>query len=307
MKIKAFVTAILIVVFSMNSATAQRFMQGECQPQHRNMKPEMKAYLEENILPIVKIQRQELDKALSQEEIERLDEIRSEMKSMRTLQLEKHKSLRESDEKPSLEERKEMRSYRNKMHEMMDEVAVMAEKYDAEISALLDEIKPEMENWKNDMKSSMGENRQHKGQHQRNERCITSGNGNGRKLNGRRHKNFHGMKNILSPERFLLWNPEEPFPFQENANMNTDENAINLYPNPAKSDVQISIMLEQDSDVEIFIMDKDGDQIKNLGKESATKGLFSKTIDTGNLENGLYFVKAIIGEKSIVRRLIVQK
>nr|NQU89529.1 T9SS type A sorting domain-containing protein [Bacteroidota bacterium] len=305
---KVFLTAILLTAFSVNLLHAQRNMRGERPPDQKEMNPEMRAYLVENIIPLMKIQRHELDKSLSKQEIARLEEIRSELKSLKKIRNEKRNALHQSQDKPTVEQRQEMRKMRNQVHEMMNEVAIMAENHDTEITVLLDAIRPELEKWKLGMKDIRRENCQHNpGQqqaHNRNKK-NRSHDGNMRPNHGNGHS--FGMKRMLSPEGFLLWNPDDPLPFENGTLADPEQSELNLFPNPATNEVQISVMINEDSRLEISIMDNEGNFLNIIGTENAAEGLFSKTIDVSNFDNGLYFLQVKIGEESIIKRLIIQK
>jgi hypothetical protein len=266
------------------------------------MTPEMKAYITENVLPVMKIQRLELDKELSQAEKSRLDEIRVEVQAMRQAQGEKMKEMRMSEEKPTVEQRAEMRETRNKMHEMMDEVAIMAEANDATISRLLDEVQPQMEQWWQEMKV-MKQESQPNGNKQGNK----NKNKQGKYLNNGQHPGQGKMfEKHMEPVGFLLWDPNQPLPvFDEQGNLE-DKLELNIYPNPASDKIQVSLQLEEDANLGILIFNKDGNEVISLAPENTERGLYSKTIDVSGLTEGLYIIKVNAGEKSAIGRLIIQ-
>lgn len=262
----------------------------------------MKAYFEENVLPVIKIQRQELDQKISPADKTRLAEIRTEMKSMRTMMMEKRDEMRAEDKKPSLEMRKEMREHRNKMHDLMDEVAVMSEKYDRDITAALENIRENADTWK-EKREEMRENCPYRDNDQR----------SGRPQGDRPGRGFHRgpggdvpMHRILSPEGFLLFDPEEPMPFFGDAEMAGDQLEVNLFPNPASESVQVSVSVPEDSNITIEIMDKDGNVVVKGKEVKAGEGIYTENINIGKLDTGVYFVKIKSGTNTTVERLIVQ-
>jgi hypothetical protein len=271
-------------------------------PGMKVMNPEMKSYIQENVIPVMKVQRVELDKELSGTEKARLAEIRSEMKIMRQQKAEKMKEFQQNDERPTVEQRKEMREMRNQMHNMMDEVAVMAEDHDATISKLLGEVKTEQEQWRQDMRAIMEKGRKD---------CMMREDfqkpGMGKRGQpGRYHGEGVPLRRLLNPETFLLWNPDEPLPFfGEQAGLE-DNLQLNVYPNPASQNTQISIQLENETMVSFIIFDKDGNEVMNLNAEHSAAGIYSRTIDVSDLTNGLYLIKINAGEKSSIDRLIIQ-
>jgi hypothetical protein len=314
----------LIVLFAVATAgvNAQRDFQTRGP---KGLNPEVVKYLQENVFPVMKIQRNEFDKELSAKEKDRIAQIRIELKNMHELQIEKKKEMRMNDEKPTLEQRKEMRLTRNKMHDLMDEVEIMAENHDATISRIFDEIGGEIEQWKIDLKGIRDKNspnspegmmmhRQDRGMGP----AMGEGMGRGTECNhadrpdkdmgpayGMRPGNEMPLQHLFTPEGFLLWNPEEPIPFEAAEGMN-DRLQLNIFPNPAAQSVQISLMLNADSKVTINISDKEGNEVQQLKADQASKGIYTKTVDVSKLKDGLYFVKVKAGEESALERLIIK-
>ena len=307
--------ALMMVVFT-TEITAQKHHQ--MHKGMRKMNPEMKAYISENILPVMKVQRVELDKELSETEKARLAEIRSEMKIIRQQKIEKMKEMRFSEEKPSVEQRQEMREMRNQIHDLMDEVAIMAENHAATISRLLSEVGTEIEQWRQDIRAMMEKTRADcmRGDGSRNPGMGNRGNqGMGNRGNpGMGNRGNPGMYNgegmpigrLLNPQTFLLWNPDEPLPFFDDKATLEDNLELNIYPNPASGKVQISLQLEEEVNVGFSIFNKEGSEVMAIGPESSAKGLYSKTIDVSAFTEGLYIIKINAGEKSAIGRVIVQ-
>ena len=292
----------LIISMAMMGTTvfAQKHHQGD--KGMKKMSPEMKEYLNENILPVMKVQRIELDKKLSSDEKSRLDEIRGEMKAMRQQQGEKMKKVRMSEEKPTVEQRKEMREMLNKRHDMMNEVAIMAEAHDASISRLLDEVQPQMEQWRQDV-MAMKQNSKPDG----NKKGNINKDKHGKRPNNGQHPGHGNMfGKHMSPNAFLLWDPDQPLPFFDEQGNLEDNLELNVYPNPASDKIQVSIQLAEEANVGLTIFNKDGNEVMAIASESVASGLYSKTLDVSGLTEGLYIIKANAGEKTAIGRLMVR-
>jgi len=315
----------LVVVFSFATAgvNAQRDFRTRS-PKGPN--PEVVKYLQENVFPVMKIQRNELDKELSAKEKDRITQIRTELKNMHQAQMDKRKKMRMDNERPTLEQRKEMRLNRDKMHNLMDEVEIMAENHDATISRIFDEIGGEIEQWKNDLQDIRNSDFP-------NSPDVMRAHGQGRGMGPGMSKGMRrgpegpyedrpnqdlrpgsGMEpdyempfqRLFTPEGFLLWNPENPIPLEAADGMN-DRLQLNIFPNPAVQSVQISMMLNSDSKVTINISDNEGNEVQQLKADQASQGLYSKTVDVSKLKDGLYFVKVKAGEESALERLIIKR
>jgi hypothetical protein len=295
-------TAVSVAVFAQRGRCPQGFQSGYGQGPGPN--PEMRAYFEENVLPVLISEREALAKQISQADKLRLDEIRTEMKSMRAVMRSKRQAMRESDERPSMEQRREMREHRNKMHNYMDEVAEMSFKYDAEISAALDVLREQADTWRNDQRKWRKENNQQ----MRN--CPGNMRGQGKRSFGGRGKGQgHGMgfHRMLTPEGFLLFDTDNPLQFADEGGMLTEDSSISLFPNPADASVQLSASLDETSDVIIEVIDKSGQVVLTKTSSNATEGIFTETLNLEDLDTGIYFVKFKAGEFTKIEQLIIRK
>jgi len=88
---------------------------------------------------------------------------------------------------------------------------------------------------------------------------------------------------------------------------NDDEFSIRtLYPNPAQNNTTVKYNLDQSGKVQISIINSLGivTQLHEIDHHSS--GIFYKTLQTSQLENGVYFVKISFGEKQVIHKLIIQ-
>lgn len=320
MKKRIFLIAVIVMTAATTTVFAQRGRMGNC-PQGYNgagpgpgPNPEMRAYFQDNVLPVLVSEREALDNQLSQADKTRIDEIRTEMKSMRESMWAQRAEMRNSDERPSLEQRKEMREHRNKMHDLMDEITGMSLKYDSEISASLEALRDQAGTWCN---NRQGRNN---GNFKRGYNCPGNMRGAGNRGFGGRGQGMgrgpgmgrgHGMgmgpRGWMTPEGFLLFDPANPMPFVDDNAFSPDDSQINLFPNPADNSVQISANLDSNADVTIELIDKDGQVVITRSQRNAGAGLFTETLNLEDLDTGIYFVKLNTGSKKYVERLVVKK
>lgn len=303
MKKKFFVLTIIMMTAAPVAVFAQR---GQCpqgfhgagQGYGPGPNPEMKAYLEENVLPVFVAEREALDQQISQEDKTRLDEIRGELRSMRTMMSNKREAMRESDERPTTEQRREMREHRNKIHGLMDEVTEISFKYDGAISQALENLKQDAETWKN---QAIDFRRQQCPQMNRGMGQMRRGHARGMMQDER-----YPLRRFFSPEGFLLFDPDEPLPFMGEISPALDADQFNLFPNPASAIVQVSLNLDEDSDVTVELVDKNGEVLRTKTKQNSGKGIFTETLDLEGLNTGVYFVKLEAGGEKQTRRLVVR-
>lgn len=300
MKNKILTATIALILLTTTAALAQPGMRTDCFGNPQCVHPEARKYFKENILPVIKIQRHELDASITEADKERIEVLRKELKALRNQHFEKRKPFRQAEERPSIEQRREMRAIRDEMHELMREAEEMADVYHDVIVEKLDALRKQSREWQNEMqqKFDCGNRRP----------AERPGRGFGY---GKR--NFHGnspgnmvFKWLRTPEGFLLWDPDEPLPFQENALLTDDDTEIGLFPNPASESVQVTVQLDEETSVSIALMDKNGNALKTTKPEKVSEGIFTQNFDIGDLDNGIYFVKVKMEDKIRVERLIIQ-
>lgn len=289
-------TAIFILSGMLANAQQRQEKMHKINPAQRK---EMKTYIQENIIPVAKIQRQELDKQISNADKTRIEELRAELKSNQSLMREKREAMHATQEKPTVEQRKAMREMRNEIHELMNEAGILTEKYYQEIEDAMAPIRENMETWQQEMMKI-------RKQYAKVERPRPEGRQGDRPPKHERpgHQGkFLGR--IFSPERFLLWDSNNTAPFFQDES--ADKIRVNLFPNPASNSVQVSVELDDPGNAEIVILNSDGNEVANSGKMDTPEGLTNKSFDISNLDNGIYFVKVTAGGYQTVERLIIQK
>ena len=94
------------------------------------------------------------------------------------------------------------------------------------------------------------------------------------------------------------------------AGIDNTSNELNLvaYPNPFSETTTIAYQLIESSQVEISLVDVLGKQIVLIAKENQTSGKHQITINKNdlNLSNGIYLLKLNVGDKELIKRLIIQ-
>lgn len=300
------ITSMLVVaifLISGNIVMAQKAMPRGPMKGNQADKKEMRAYFQDNILPVLKIQRAELDNQITSDDKTRIEELRTELQANKTLMRESRMTMRETDGKPTVAQRKEMREMRNTMHDLMNEVEILSDKYYDEIDAALEPIKENAETWKRELRET--HQNMDKPERPQGERGKKMGNRPPR--DGQRGQRQNPMDRFMSPEHFLLWNPDEAMSFFEDEAAMNDKINLNLFPNPASSSVQVSVDLTEEQTLEISILNRDGQEVLPNEKTTSGAGVYTKNFNLSELDNGIYFVKVKAGTFSKVEQLIIQK
>ena len=99
--------------------------------------------------------------------------------------------------------------------------------------------------------------------------------------------------------------PDIEFVMTSTDNINLDK-YFNIYPNPAQNYITLTVDLKNSENVSLDIYNQLGEKIKNVFSENLYKGIWQKQLNIDNLDSGLYFINCKIGNKKIIRKLIVQ-
>jgi hypothetical protein len=299
MKKKLFVIVLVATLFA-GYVNAQPCGQGK---RGQAVSPEMRATVHQQILPLITAQRMELEKALNEADKAEIVKLRAELAVLRNERLEKMEAFKSNDKIPSLEQRQEMRALHSDIKNLMDQVALISDKYDATIISLLEEIRPEIEKLRQE---NCPGTREFQNNCPNNQQMKKQGNRNGNKGKGNQaHRGFHAQR-MLTPEGFLLLDPTNPLLMTDEFGMPDQRLEINIFPNPAAQSAQVSIEIDQPSQINIMLLDGNGNELRKIAESAADPGLFSTTIEVSNLKDGLYFIKTEAGGKSSIQRLIVK-
>lgn len=266
------------------------------------LKQELKAYHEANVLPVLREQRLKLETQLSAADKTQLETLRAEMKAQKEAMKEakENGAFNHEDRKANFEAGKTHR----------EAVKALVEKYDAGITALLEEIKPQAGQWKTDIEAiqkkyaSEAAPQGPQGQGQKMQR------GPDRQPEGKMApgKQRQGMQRKpggpLSKGAFLLMDPNAP------QTDGLDEEGLNLevFPNPAGSFTTISYEVNQAGKVRIELRDKSGNLSSVLFDGYREAGTFKLEVDTGNLDSGVYYYTITDARgKQLTRQLVISK
>lgn len=90
-------------------------------------------------------------------------------------------------------------------------------------------------------------------------------------------------------------------------NHGNSENIISIFPNPASAVTYIQYELTADADVSIELCDLYGSRIRQVASEKETAGTQKHSVDTGNLNPGVYVFKVRINQEFIIRKITVTR
>lgn len=282
----------------------------------------VKTYVQDNILPVLKEQRIALDGQLSAADQAEVDELRAEAKALKEAQkakMEERKKLHESlapGEKPDLseeekaamhEDRKEMMKAQRKL---MTRAWAVIDNNESAVEGILDGLRDEVQTWREDLKDMVGERSE--GERPRGQQ------GRGRGDEGRpgpegeamdMHRRGPGgpgmggpahVFGLLSPVRFLLWDPsQEPEDLIEGQGFQT-------FPNPAQSTNTLTFEVASPGQVQIQLLNQGGQVVRQVADQPMEAGAHTLQVDLSGLKKGLYFYQIKTGNTVKTEKLIVK-
>lgn len=90
------------------------------------------------------------------------------------------------------------------------------------------------------------------------------------------------------------------------ANAMPEGEDLSIYPNPASSELSVSIGLDYVSNTQLQIIDLTGKIVKDFTKEfDYEHGIYKARLDISDLKAGIYFVKVVQPDKAFSKKLLV--
>jgi hypothetical protein len=89
--------------------------------------------------------------------------------------------------------------------------------------------------------------------------------------------------------------------------LSLNESSLNVYPNPAKSDLIIEFNLQHSDAVSILLYDENGKELEKIDKGLLSKGKhkFHFILDNKIFSAGNYFCKVAVNNKTIQKQFVI--
>jgi len=269
-RLPALALGLLLSITSPASYAQLSHQPGPDQPARR----EIGAYVQQNVLPTVRQQRQKLEPQLSTSDKAQLAVYRAQLHDLRQRGKDLRQAARSTSAataRPTLTEtqQQQLRQLHTEIRSLLLSVSQLAQKYDTEIVRLAQEIKPQQEQWAADLQTIATHH-------------IS--------LEQATHRSKHHRRNAVSrffrPAAFLLLDPTAQTPTPPAA-MGT-----RVYPNPTATATQLDYEVQKAGAVTVELLDGRGNTLRTVQTESKQeKGPHSLAIDVADLPVGTYFFK----------------
>ena len=279
---------------------------------NKELRKELKAYIDQNVMPALREQRNKLESKITLQDRQKLEELR---KQLAVLQAQRHDFRKDfrKEQKGATEKGEMTEEQRNKIKEVRDKIKIqmktimqsskeIAKNYSTDIEQLLTPMQSQKEQWKQDMKAICDKYTVN------NPDSTHKHGGNARGKHGK-HGKFRMMAKQhfkeMKPAMFLLIQPSENQVIATEAVKESDENT-KIYPNPSSNQTTSDFKVKEAGNVNIVLLDAQGNVIKNIMNEHKEKGKYSALIDLSGLREGTYFYKIATPTKTETNRVVVK-
>ena len=261
-------------------------------------------YVQANVLPVLRQQRQKLDQELTATDRAQLATYRTQLKAL-DQRKQAARALPWRAEPDSVGHRKhwpaptpEQQAAQAQRLEITMAVAQLANKYQANIVRLAAEIRPQQAQWSADLLAITLKN--HPAARPA-DYAQRQGEAAGPRPQHRHSTGFHfgEARLIHRPVAFLLMEPGavEPAP---DLSLGTS-----LYPNPVAATTQLQYDVKSAGPVTVVLLDKNGNTLRTAVQlERQEKGNYTQALDLSELASGTYFYKVTTGTGTETKRFV---
>ena len=286
MKSNSIKRLVLLLVAVFTTSGVGFAQSGQDHPRHdRPAHREAKAYYQANVLPVLRRQRQKLETQLTAEDRTQVVTYRTQLQALK----QQGRALRQSlapatapgATRPTLSDAQR--------RAIMLNVAQLAQKYDAPIRQLAQEVQPQKEKWSTDLKAIVLKN----ATPEQRERMAAHG----------ERMHHHGRaRRFFKPAIFLLLDPNAAATGQSNER---SLGSTSFYPNPAAATSTVEYSVKKAGPVTIDLLDKNGSKLHTLAAETnVEKGAHTQSIDLRDVPAGTYFYKITTKSGSETKRFV---
>lgn len=291
---KATLLSALLVGGLLLSAAPTTFAQTTPGPKMADARPahrEARDYMQQNVLPAVRQQRQQLEGLLTSADRAQLAIYRTQLREVR----EKGHGLSQSwrpaagtaatpGPRPALTEaqQQQVQQLHTETKSIMTNVQTLAQNYTTDINRLTQALKPQQEKWATDLRAI--------GAKSHPETTARPGRG---------HRRGGPLGHLLRPAAFLLLDPNAPAPAAKGHAQSQ------VYPNPASVTTQLAYEVTKAGAVTVELLDSRGNTLRTVAQDDKQdKGPHTLSVEVADLPAGTYFFKITTRAGAETRRFV---
>lgn len=247
------------------------------------MQKERQGYVKENIHPVIVEQRAKLEAKISATDKKAIAELREKIQASKKERITERKSqMRGFKYGKGQNGKANHRGHQGKGSPLLDEVSrqraeSLVKAYSNDIESLFDDITPQREQWKNDLKA-IHENYRKENSEKR---------GMGRMEGKTPSEEKLARRDFQKKLRFLLMPAEMKSP----KSSAKEERLIAVFPNPAGNIQNIEFEVVTAGSVKVDIVDQQGNVVKSVYKGELPKGLNKLEVNIGELKSNMYYYR----------------
>lgn len=279
---------------------------------HKAMREELKTYRETEIMPVLRAQRTKLESQLSAEDKAAIAALRVKRPA--------HVDAPRPAERPN----PEMRGKRPELTEAQkaemkadrEKIKALVDKYDSQITALLEEIDDERETWKDHtqevFKKYAPEGMKERPTRQQGTEKMKGQRTDGEKRTEKPGKGAGERPHHMQMDRegmgkvgFLLLDPNAS---AQTSTANKEDFAkMRIFPNPSGTRNTVSYQLTEAGHYRVELRDKDGLVLQVLSNDFYQSGDYKQEIDLSTYAAGTYYVSIVGAEGVVSQKMVVAK
>ncbi|MEL7148526.1 MAG: T9SS type A sorting domain-containing protein [Bacteroidota bacterium] len=268
----------------------------------KQVRQQIRAYAEQNIIPVVIENRMDFEDILTEDEKtkiadlrERQQELKSQAKAHRqTMRGQRQQGL---DQQLTEEERNQRRLVRKEMRLITTATYEIIDEHEDFFLAMESDLADERETWRKEMKAITEAARGSSGKNNGQERAHRRGRGGKHHRKGGGH-GMHGMRDMLAPVAFVLLDPMNP------PTPGDDLQPIEIFPNPTSAKQSINVNLRQSGPVKVELVDAEGKLLDVLYEKSLNEGSNQIEVDLSRYKGNQYFYKITTPDGTETKRVL---
>jgi hypothetical protein len=253
------------------------------------LRKELKAYMRENVMPVLRKQRLKLETQLSAQDKAELAKLRASLQQTKAETKALHQNLkkeREASKTPLTAEQKEaLKAQREKTRQVYVAAGTIASKYKPQLEKMNAAIAHDRARWDADIKAILA-------------KYKTGTEGNEPEKQRKRFEQHLRHRQLLRPARFILWDATNA------KKAGKVKGSATVYPNPGTSAQTINYMVAKEGNVKVSLVDSRGTTLRTLLNEQQTKGKHSLEVSLNDLSDGTYYYKIETAAGTETKRII---
>ncbi|MFD2245818.1 T9SS type A sorting domain-containing protein [Pontibacter ruber] len=253
------------------------------------LRKELKTYMRENVLPVLRKQRMKLETQISAQDKAELEKLRTSLQQIKAETKELQKSLkaeREASGTPlTVEQKAALKAQHEKARQVYAAAGTIASRYKPQLDRMNAAIASDRTRWDADIKAIVA-------------KYETAPEGNQPEKRGKRFEQQLKHRQLMRPARFILWDVSKKNKGEK------AKDATAVYPNPSSSTQTINYTVAKEGNVTITLVDGRGTILRTLLSEQQTRGKHTLEVNLSGLPDATYYYKIETAAGTVTKRII---